>query len=90
MPETNHLNPVTPLTSYQAPRLSFRAPVISTLGDDDVFEVATPMGRFRMSRRDFESTFPEALNSVSYREQGEYQFPRIPYKAFRFFVREPK
>lgn len=43
-----------------------------------------------MTRADFYATFPEVVSSSSYRDRGLYHYPMIPYKAFRFLVRETK
>lgn len=75
---------------YASNHLTFRRDLIDALRDEDVFEVATPAGRFRMSRADFYTQFPEVIGSSSYRDRGEYHYPMIPYKAFRFLVREEK
>lgn len=79
-----------PARTYAAKHLSFRKVVIEPLGMDEVFEVVTPAGTFRMKRGDLYAVFPEVVSSVSYRDRGEYHFPKIPYKAFRFLVREKK
>lgn len=76
--------------AYESSHLTFRRSLIDALGDGDYFEVSTPAGRFRMSRSDFYAQFPEVVGSSSYRDLGEYQYPMIPYKAFRFLVREEK
>ncbi|BDC52503.1 hypothetical protein F183_A48180 [Bryobacterales bacterium F-183] len=71
--------------------LTFRRDLIEPLADHDWFEVATPAGRFRMTRGDFHAQFPEVVASSSYRDRGEYHYPMIPYKAFRFLVpKEPR
>jgi hypothetical protein len=70
--------------------LTFRRDLIEPLADTDAFEVCTPAGKFRMTRADFYAQFPEVVNSSSYRDRGMYQYPMIPYKAFRFLVREDK
>jgi hypothetical protein len=41
---------------YEFHRLGFRADVIEPLADDDVFEVVTPLGTFRMTKRQFLAT----------------------------------
>ena len=70
--------------------LTFRRDEIDPLADSDVFEVAASGGRirFRMTRADFYAQFPEAAASSSFREKGLYHYPLIPYKAYRFLVRE--
>ena len=75
---------------YASNHLTFRRDMIDALRDEEIFEVATPAGRFRMSRADFYAHFPEVTGSSSYRDLGEYHYPMIPYKAFRFLVREEK
>lgn len=75
---------------YATAHLEFRRDTIEPLSDDGVFEVDTPAGTFRMTKGDFHSTFPEIVSSVSYRDLGLYHYPMIPYKAFRFLVREAK
>jgi hypothetical protein len=75
---------------YATAHLEFRRDTIEPLSDDAAFEVDTPAGTFRMTKRDFHETFPEIVSSISYHDLGLYHYPMIPYKAFRFLVREPK
>jgi len=75
---------------YVTNHLEFRRDTIEPLASDAVFEVETPAGSFRMTKADFHANFPEIVSSVSYRDLGLYHYPMIPYKAFRFLVREPK
>lgn len=85
MPENPFLPVVT--KSFASKHLAFDRHEIERLAAEALFEVVTPAGTFRMSRAEFEAAFPEVTSSVSYTELGEYHFPRIPYKAFRFLVR---
>ena len=89
---TSTLDPGADLTQpiYNATHLEFRRDTIEPLADDAVFEVDTPAGVFRMTKGEFHAQFPEIVSSVSYRDLGLYHYPMIPYKAFRFLVREPK
>ncbi len=75
---------------YSSSHLTFRRDLIEPLADADWFEVLTPAGKFRMTRADFHANFAEVVNSSSYRDRGQYHYPMIPYKAFRFLVREEK
>jgi hypothetical protein len=75
---------------YEANHLEFRRDTIEPLSDDAMFEISTPAGAFRMTKGDFHAQFPEIASSVSYRDLGLYHYPMIPYKAFRFLVREDK
>ena len=92
------MTPITALESdaedtqrkYSANHLEFRSAVIEALPDEGVFEVETPAGNFRMTKAEFHATFPEIVSSVSYRDQGAYHYPKIPYKVFRFLVRDKK
>ena len=70
--------------------MEFRRDTIEPLSSDAVFEIETPAGGFRMTKAEFHANFPEIVASVSYRDLGLYHYPMIPYKAFRFLVREPK
>jgi hypothetical protein len=76
--------------TYVTNHLEFRRDTIEPLDDDAVFEVATPAGSFRMTKAEFHSNFPEIVSSISYRDLGLYHYPMIPYKAFRFLVRDPR
>jgi hypothetical protein len=89
---TSILDPGAEMTQpkYATAHLEFRRDTIEPLSDEAVFEVDTPAGTFRMTKHDFHATFPEIVSSVSYRDLGLYHYPMIPYKAFRFLVREPK
>ena len=42
---------------YEFCRLGFRADVIELLADDDVLEIVTPLGTFRMTKGDFYRDF---------------------------------
>ena len=91
MPEQELATPQTvPVCSYESQHLAFRKRDIEPLENGDVIEIATPAGTFRMTRGDLYADFPEVVESVSYRDEGEYHFPKIPYKAFRFLVREQR
>jgi hypothetical protein len=88
---TSILDPGAEMTQpkYATTHLEFRRDTIEPLPDDAVFEIETPAGTFRMTKQDFHTNFPEIVSSVSYRDLGLYHYPMIPYKAFRFLVREP-
>lgn len=76
--------------NYSAKHLEFRSAIIESLPDDGIFEVQTPAGTFRMTKAEFHATFPEIVNSVSYRDRGSYHYPKLPYKVFPFLVRDKK
>jgi len=69
---------------YRFSRLCFRADVIEPLGDDDPFEVDTPQGLFRFTKRQFCSEFANVRQTKSYAESGLYHYSRTPARAMRF------
>lgn len=71
---------------YEFSRLCFKADLIEPLDWDDVFCVITKDGDFRMSKQEFYESFPNVVNSVSYREKGIYHYPKTPEKALRFML----
>ncbi len=74
-------------TQYSATRLTFKASVIEALSEEQVFEVATPVGTFRLSKREFYDAFPNVVRSNSYRTAGLYHYPTVPKMADPFRVR---
>jgi hypothetical protein len=74
--------------SYPYSRLCFKADLIERLRDDDVFEVVTPEGRFRMTKREFYRDFPNVVASNSYRVRRIYHYPNTPAAARRYRVTE--
>ena len=90
IPLNNSVSITDVASVYASSHLTFRRDLIEPLQEGDLFEVSTPAGRFRMTRGDLYTEFPEVVTSPSYRHRGEYHYPMIPYKAFRFLVREPK
>lgn len=69
---------------YRFSRLCFKASVIEPLRDDDVFEVVTPQGTFRMTKHEFYRDFPGVVQSISYRERGIYHYSTTPKRALRY------
>ena len=61
-----------PVKSYTFSRLAFRRDVIESLAPDESFEVNTPEGTFRFTRRQFEAEFPKAIKTPSYLQRGLY------------------
>jgi hypothetical protein len=76
------------IASYQASRLTFKADVIEPLADDAVFEVITPVGRFRLTKTEFYREFPGVVASVSYHQHRSYNYSKLPSRALRFKVDE--
>ena len=71
---------------YKFSRLGFKADIIEPLPDDGVFEVETPKGLFRMTKRDFTVVFAAVRASKSYQEGRLYHFPQVPKRAEQFKV----
>jgi hypothetical protein len=78
-----------PVAVYRCSRLTFKAKVIESLEDHDVFEVITPVGRFRMTKADVYRDFPGVIASKSYRDNGIYNYPTLPTRALRYKVADP-
>jgi hypothetical protein len=73
---------------YRATRLTFRRDVIEALADDDAFEVETPFGTFRFTKRQFYADFPRIPLTASYREMGLYHGAQLHLKALHRRIRE--
>lgn len=71
---------------YSFSRLCFKRDIIEPLADDQQFEVVTPDGTFRMTKREFQLEFPNVVASASYRDGGVYHFPKVPAKATKYLV----
>lgn len=69
---------------YKFSRLGFKADIIEPLPEDGVFEVETPKGLFRMTKRDFVEVFAGVRASRSYQEGRLYHFPKVPKRAEQF------
>ena len=73
-------------TTYHYYRLGFKRDQIEPLADRDHFTVITPVGTFRMTKAAFYSTFPNVVESRSYRISGRYHYPKVPEKALRYLI----
>lgn len=76
----------TPRASYRASRLTFKRDQIEPLKADEVFEVVTPFGIYRFTKRDFYSEFANIPRTISYREHGLYHGATLHLKAQRFRI----
>jgi hypothetical protein len=70
--------------SYRAARLTFKRDAIEPLAFDEWFEVKTPMGIYRFTKRDFYAEFAGITRTASYREDGIYHGKNLHLKAQRF------
>ena len=55
--------------------------VIEPLTEDDAFEVETPFGTFRFTKRQFYADFPRIPVTASYRERGLYHGAKLHLQA---------
>lgn len=74
------------MVEYRFSRLGFRADVIEPLGDQDSFQVVSPVGTFRMTKAQFYDTFANVTRTMSYRERGLYHCRVVPRKAEQYRV----
>ena len=75
------------VTHYKYSRLAFRRDVIEKLAPDDSFEVETPEGTYRFTRKQFEKVFSNVIKTKSYLKKGLYHYPRTPEKAFPYLIK---
>lgn len=68
-------------------RLAFHASEIEKLADHDSFEIITDNGTFRMTKKEFYSTFENVTESKSYRVDGFYHYPKTPKKALQYLFK---
>jgi hypothetical protein len=71
---------------YRATRLTFKRDLIEPLAPEEQFEVITPMGVYRFTKREFYADFANVARAASYREHGLYHGARLHLKAQRFRV----
>jgi hypothetical protein len=77
-----------PAVRYAASRLKFKRDPIEALAWDESFEVATPMGTYRLTKRQFYEEFPSIPRSLSYKDRGSYHGQQLHLKAEKFRLRE--
>lgn len=73
---------------YSATRLTFKRDVIEPLANDDVIIIDTREGAFKMTKADIYRDFANVIQSASYQEKGNYNYQKLPEKAYRFRMRE--
>ncbi len=75
------------LTTYAASRLRFLADVIEPMAMNNVFEIVTPIGTWRMTKAEFYRVFPNVVSSGSYVNSKYYHYPKPPQKAEQLRVK---
>ena len=73
-----------PVVRYSASRLKFKRDPIEALDWNEPFEVETPMGTYRFTKRQFYDEFPSIPRSTSYRIGGSYHGKTLHLKAEKF------
>ena len=74
------------IVEYTFSRLCFKANVIESLENNDVFIVHTPDGSFRMTKADFYRVFPKIPKTKSYQEREIYHCKYPPQRAMQFLT----
>lgn len=69
---------------YRYGRLCFKRDIIEPLAWNRPFEVITPFGSYRFTKRQFHAAFPSIPKTRSYRELGLYHVPKLHLRAGRF------
>lgn len=72
---------------YASSRLDFRRDVIEPLEWNQAFEIDTPQGSFRLTKRQFYEEFASVVASASYQKRGRYHYRTLPEKALTFLLR---
>ena len=75
-------------TEYSCSRLTFKARIIESLKENDVFCIKTPVGNFQMTKEDFYKSFSNVIQTKSYREQGVYSYTKTPKKPINTYLNE--
>ncbi len=74
------------MKEYSSSRLCFKADIIESLNDEDIFAVHTPYGVFMMSKAEFYNTFPNIVKTESYQKGRIYSMRTPTQKAMRFLT----
>lgn len=77
------------MKEYSSSRLCFKADIIESLSDEDIFAVHTPYGVFQMSKAEYYTTFPNIVKSESYQKGRIYSMRTPTQKAMRFLTERP-
>ncbi|MBD5412109.1 MAG: hypothetical protein HDR51_05095 [Treponema sp.] len=75
----------TNTAEYRATRLTFKRDEIERLSPEGLIIIQTPKGIFKMTKTEFYETFPSVVKSKSYRENGLYNYHKIPDRAYKFY-----
>ena len=77
------------MIQYSSSRLCFKADIIESLSDNDIFAVHTPVGVFQMSKVEFYKTFPNIVKTESYQKGRMYSMKTPTRKAMQFLTDVP-
>ena len=76
------------MLEYTAPRLTFKRDEIEALNENDYFKVnvTNDNASYKMTKKEFYETFDNVVNSESYNEIGNYNYPKTPNKALKYIL----
>ena len=76
------------IIEYTASRLTFYSDRIEELDENDYFivNVTNDNASYKMTKNEFYETFFNVVNSISYKENGNYNYLKTPKKAFKYIV----
>lgn len=77
------------VVEYSFKRFCFKADVIESLEDNDIFVMHTPDGIFQMTKAEFYRVFSNVVESDSYQTGRVYHSKQPPKKAMRFLTESP-
>ena len=69
--------------------MTFYIDRIEELDENDYFKVNVTNDNvsYKMRKNEFYETFFNVINSISYKENGNYNYLKTPKKAFKYIVR---
>lgn len=76
------------MLEYTATRLTFKRDEIEALNENDYFKVyvTNDNASYKMTKKEFYETFDNVVNSKSYKENGNYNYPITPNSALKYIL----
>lgn len=76
------------MIEYTSTRLTFKKNEIKNLDENEYFKVnvTNDNATYKMTKKEFYKTFLNVVNSISYKENGNYNYKKTPKKAFKYIV----
>lgn len=75
-------------TEYSCSRLTFKACIIESLKENDVFCIKTPVGSFQMTKGDFYKSFPNVIQTKVTENKECIVTRRLPKKPINTCLNE--